>query len=295
MSGAADTLWQCQSEKCGAKVRAADLRRIVAPGRIFEVCPHCGGPVRTTEPAAVSADGEVVDERVPSFASALVYPFYGWGLVALGLGTFLVGCLEFGLVFLISYVVVMLVYGAIFNYLFDVILTTANGGDRPPGLPDFSQWWDDILQPILLMVSTTLLCFVPSFLYFVWYLWHCWYEGWVPDPTEPTCAVGVLGLALVSSFYYPMALLAVVMHDARRAADPRLVIPSIARVFRPYLTVCGFMVLIEMIRVGFRTIFTGNSLTAHFTAVFLSLWGAMVSMRLLGLLYRAHKEELGWF
>lgn len=31
------------------------------------------------------------------------------------------------------------------------------------------------------------------------------------------------------------------------------------------------------------------------TAVFLSLWGAMASMRLLGLLYRAHKEELGWF
>ena len=295
MSGAADTLWQCQSENCGAEVRAADLRRIVAPGRIFEVCPHCGGPVKTTEPTAVSPDGEAVGERVPSFASALVYPFYGWGLVALGLATFLVGCLEFGMVFLISYIVVMMVYGAICNYLFDVILTTANGEDKPPGLPDFSQWWDDILQPILLMVSTTLLCFVPSFLYFVWYLWHCWYEGWVPDPTEPTCAVGVLGLALVSLFYYPMALLAVVMHDARRAADPRLVIPSIARILRPYLTVCGFMVLIGMIRVGFRTVFTGNSFTAHFTTVFLSLWGAMVSMRLLGLLYRAHKEKLGWF
>ena len=42
-------------------------------------------------------------------------------------------------------------------------------------------------------------------------------------------------------------------------------------------------------------VFTGGSLLAHFIAVFLSLWGAMASMRLLGLLYRAHKETLGWF
>jgi hypothetical protein len=294
MSGAADTLWQCQSENCGALVRAADLRHIATPGATFEVCPHCGGAVATTEPPTVSADAEA-RERVPSFSSALVYPFHGWGLVALGVGTFLVGLLEFGLVFLISYVAVMLVYGYACNYLFDVVLTTANGEDAPPGFPDFTHWWEDILRPILLVVSTTLLCFVPSFLYFVWYLWHCWYEGWVPDPSEPTCAVGVLGLALLSSLYYPMALLAVVMHDARRAADPRLVIPAIARVLRPYLTVCGFMVLTGLVRVGFRAVFTGDSLLAHFTAVLLSLWGAMASMRLLGLLYRAHQEKLGWF
>ena len=101
MSGAADTLWQCQSETCGALVRAADLRHIVTPGRTFEVCPHCGGAVATAEPPAVSGDVEA-RERAPSFASALGYPFHGWGLVALGVGTFLVGLLEFGLVFLIS-------------------------------------------------------------------------------------------------------------------------------------------------------------------------------------------------
>ena len=294
MSGAADTLWQCQSETCGALVRAADLRHIVTPGRTFEVCPHCGGAVATAEPPAVSGDVEA-RERAPSFASALGYPFHGWGLVALGAGTFLVGLLEFGLVFLISYVAVMLVYGYACNYLFEIVLTTANGEDAPPEFPDFTHWWEDILRPILLMVSATLLCFTPSFLYFVWYLWHCWYEGWVPDPSEPTCAVGVLGLALLSSLYYPMALLGVVMFDARRGADPRLVIPAIARVLRPYLTVCGFMVLTGLVRVGFGVVFTGGSLLAHFIAVFLSLWGAMASMRLLGLLYRAHKETLGWF
>ena len=295
MSGAADILWQCQSENCGALVRAADLRHIATPGATFAACPHCGGAVVSTEPTAIAAEAGA-RQRLPSFASALVYPFRGWGLLVLGVGTFLIGLLEFvGLVFLIIYVVMMLVYGYVCNYLFEVVLTTANGEDTPPGFPDFTDWWDDILHLILLVVSTTLLCFVPSFLYFLWYLWHCWYEGWVPDPSEPTCAVGVLGLALLSLLYYPMALLAVVMHNTGGAADPRLVIPAIARVLRPYLTVCGFMVLTRLVGMAFRALFTGHSLTVHFIPVFLSLWGAMASMRLLGLLYRAHQKKLGWF
>jgi len=192
-------------------------------------------------------------------------------------------------------VITIAVYGYITNYLFEVILTTATGEDAPPGLPDTAEWWEEILQPILMMVSTTALCFSPSILYFFFYLWHCWYEGWAPDLTEPMCVYGVVGLALVSVLYYPMALLSVVMHNARRAADPRLVIASIVRVWRPYLAVCGFMVLMVLVRLAFAAAFPGDSLLAHFTMVLLKLWSAMASMRLLGLLYRAHETTLGWF
>jgi hypothetical protein len=211
------------------------------------------------------------------------------------LGTILVGLIAFGLPFLYGYVVTIFVYGYMCNYSFAIVFTTANDEDTPPALDDSADWWEDILQPILLVVSVTVLCFAPSFLWFILYLARCWYEGWVPDPSEPMCLWGVLGLALVSALYYPMALLAVIMHSARRAADPRLVIPSIARVLGPYLVVCGFMLLTGLVRVGFSTAFTGDSLLAHFTAVLLRLWGGMVSMRLLGLLYRTHKEKLGWF
>ena len=295
MSGAADTVWQCQNEHCGAKLRADELRRMITPGVTVELCPRCGGPVVAGDGAGTVSVDATMAERSPPFASALAYPFHGWGLVALGIGTVLVGLLAFGLPFLYGYVITILVYGYMCNYLFDVVLTTARGDDAPPGFPDFTSWWEDILQPILLVVSTTLLCFAPSFIYFVLYLVHCWYEGWVPDLSEPACAVGVLGLALLSSLYYPMALLAVIMHDARGAVDPRLVIPAIKRVLKPYLVVCGFMVLVGLVQVGFRAAFSAESLLAHFTAVLLKLWGAIVSMRLLGLLYRAHKEKFGWF
>ncbi len=295
MSDASETLWQCQNGRCGARLRATDLRRVVAPGIALEVCPHCGGPVTTTAEQVTVPAAAGPRERMPSFASALVYPFRGWGLMALGVGTFLVGLLAFGLPFLYGYIIKIFVYGYMCNYLFDVVLTTANDEDTPPGLPDSADWWEDILQPILLVVSTTVLCFAPSFIYFILYLVRCWYEGWVPDPSEPMCLWGVVGLALVSSLYYPMALLAVVMHHARRAADPRLVIPSIVRVLGPYLAVCGFMVLTGLVQVGFRAMSPDHSLLAHFTAVFLNLWAAMVSTRLLGLLYRGHKAKLGWF
>jgi len=294
MSDAPNTLWRCQDERCGAILRAADLRRVIAPGITLEVCPRCGGPVATTGQGTATDDAGA-RKPVPSFASALVYPFRGWGLMPLGLGTLLVGLLSFGLPFLYGYVISIAVYGYICNYLFDVILTTANGEEAPPGLTDSVDWWEEILQPILLMVSTTALCFSPSLLYFIFYLWHCWYRGWAPDLTEPMCVYGVVGFALVSLLYYPMALLSVVMHNARRAVDPRLVMPSIARVWRPYLAVCGFMVLTVLVQLAFAVIFAGGSLLAHFTAVFLKLWSAMAGMRLLGLLYRTHEATLRWF
>jgi len=49
------------------------------------------------------------------------------------------------------------------------------------------------------------------------------------------------------------------------------------------------------VQLAFATAFSGDSLVAHFTAVFLKLWSAMASMRLLGLLYRAHEATLNWF
>jgi hypothetical protein len=295
MSEAPDRLWQCQDKRCGVMLRAAELQRMFAPGVAVELCPHCGGPVAKMNEEGTALEDEEPTEPAPSFAAALAYPFRGGGWFVLGVGTMLAGLLAFGLPFLYGYVISIFVYGCMCNYLFDIVLTTANGGDKPPELPDFSDWWDDILEPILLMISTTVLCFVPSVLYFIGYLWHCWYEGWVPDLSEPACAWGVIGLALVSLYYYPMGLLAVVMFNSKRMVSPRVVIPSIARVLRPYLVVCGFMTVIALTLVVFRVVFTGGSLLAHFAGVALKLWGAMASMRLLGLLYRTHKSRLGWF
>ncbi len=292
MGDTPESLWQCKSQNCGAMLQEAELRQVVLTGLTVPVCPHCGGAVRSIQP--IATDGESGAAAAPSFASALTYPFHGWGWVVLGTGTILVGLLAFGLPFLYGYVITILVYGYICSYLFDIVYTTATDDDTPPGFHESAEWWDDILQPILLVLSTSVLCFSPALLYFIGYLIHCWYEGWVPYLDDPVCLWGVLGSALLCYLYYPMALLAAIMHNARRAADPRLVIPSIRRVPVPYLKVCGFMMLTLVIQAGFRLAFNTDSLLVHFASVFLKLWSWMVSMRLLGLLYRVHRDDLAW-
>src|SRR5258708_10346422 len=75
----------------------------------------------------------------------------------------------------------------------------------------------------------------------------------------------------------------------------RVVIHSIARVWRTYLVVCGFMTVIGLTLMVFHVVLALDSLLAHFYSFALKLWGAIASMRLLGLLFRSHKSRLGWF
>ncbi len=296
MSGGDDTPWLCTNPQCGAALHDDEVRHVAMPAATYSTCPHCGGPVVSTVPdpsAGVGADDPKF--YFQSLGSALLYPLRGWGPIVLCVGTFLIGLLAYGMPFLITFLIAIFVYGYVCNYLFDVVLTTANGEDRPPGFPDFTNWWEDIFEPILLVVITVLFSFAPAVLYFGFYLWHCWYEGWVPELDEPLCVVGVLGLTFLCLLYYPMAMLAVVMHNARSGLNPRLVFASIARVLKPYLIVWGFMALTVAVQAVFGLVVKGGSLLAHFGAVFLFLWGLMASMRLLGILYRTHRLKLGWF
>ena len=295
MSDAVEVPWRCENADCGAVLRGDEVRHIETPDQVVNVCPHCGSRVGSADEGGTVIPHEKPPKPTPAFASALLYPLGGWGLVGLCIATVVVGLLAFGMPFLYSYVITVMVYGYLCHYLVDIVWTTANDEDKPPEFPDFTSWWDDILQPMLLMVSTTLICFAPAVLWFIGYLVRCWYEGWVPEPDEPMCALGLIAFALLSSFYYPMALLGVVMFDSTRAVNPRFVVPAIRRVFGSYLVVCGFMILTLFVQVGFNHLFRGESLSAHFAGVAISLWAAMVSMRLLGLLYRGNKERLNWF
>lgn len=296
MDAATGKLWQCVNKKCGVLLREPDLRSVNLPTSRYPVCPQCGDWVVTVSGKS-AAESETGDPKLffASVLSALVYPFRGWGLVVLLVGTLIIGLMNFGAPFLYSYVINLLVYGYVCNYLFNIVLTTANGADKPPDFPDFSNWWEDILQPLLLMVGTTLYCFAPALIYFLLYLAYCYYQGWIPQPDEPLCAGGVVSLAFLSLLYYPMALLAVAMFTGKSGLNPRIVIPAIFRVLGPYLVVCAFLAIVVAGQILFRALLDRQSLLAHFAAEFLFLCGLMICMRLLGVLYRTHKGKLGWF
>jgi hypothetical protein len=244
---------------------------------------------------AVESEARGRESFFAAALSAFAYPFRGWGLVALVVGTVVTGLLGLGAPFLFLYMVKLLVYGYVCNYLFNIVLHTASDDDRPPEFPDFSNWWEDILHPLLLVIGTTLYCFAPALLWFMIYLGYCYYQGWIPEPDEPLCAAGVLGFGFLGLLYYPMALLAVAMFGSKTGLNPRVVVPSILRVPGPYLVVCALLAVVAGVQIIFRLVLPGQSLIALFAAQFLSLCGLMISMRLLGVLYRTHKQRLGWF
>jgi len=114
----------------------------------------------------------------------------------------------------------------------------------------------------------------------------------LPDwPSWVWVSVGVW-----SAVYLPMSLLSLSLFNTVGALDPRVVLPSLVRV-GPLYWVCvlwllalaafatGIMLLWERILPAF---FAG--LFQYFALLYALLWAA----RVLGLLYRFRKEQLGW-
>ena len=104
---------------------------------------------------------------------------------------------------------------------------------------------------------------------------------------------GLLGFGIC---YFPMALLAVVMHDNLSAANPLLVAVSVFRSPLRYLLLCGFVgampgvvVLLETAVVKMAPAFVGSAL-----ATFASCYATMAALRAVGWFYFCNKEKLGW-
>lgn len=107
-------------------------------------------------------------------------------------------------------------------------------------------------------------------------------------------------LLAVGAAYTQMGLVATLLHDDFRAANPITVTRAIRRVGFSYLRLCllsGAAVLVAVIALSlvFRA---PNVLLAAFGLwVFwvFALYEAMVVLRVLGLFYRRHAAALGWF
>ena len=98
-----------------------------------------------------------------------------------------------------------------------------------------------------------------------------------------------------------MALLAVAVSDSFLALSPHIVLPSIARVFGPYIVAFLVLAVLTGIRVagGVAAALIPEEqvplqLTATVAMGFVSLYVLTVEMRILGLLFRSYRDKLGW-
>ena len=235
---------------------------------------------------------------------AFTFPFLGNGLYILVIGAVGMAVLEFLesnalfgrlALFLFSKI---LFTGYLYAFMQKIIQCTARGEEKPPSWPDFSGFWEDMLQPYLQLLGCFAFCFGPAM---ALNLWLGWWDpitgaltGTAPDPFKLTI---VLLALLTGACYFPMALLAVSMFDSLAGLNPMLVIPSMFKAKMEYLVVllvsAGVFVMIVVKAVAL--IYIPIPILPSLVSAGVSLYLFMVEVRLLGLLYRAKRHELEWF
>ena len=258
-------------------------------------CKLCG-----TECSVISVQAHV--PKVVNFFKAVPqafrYPFRGDGLILLIGGTFFFGFLDlanyisrhslaYGMRAMMMRVTIftfILGVGYLFSFLKNVIYASAEGDEQMPDWPELSEWKADIVSPMFQLVVTATLCFAPALTL------HLWFEGDYPWLT------GIFALA--GCCYFPMAFLGVAMFDSLTALNPLFVVGSILKVPREYALVATGFALLVTLRGLCETALVRTfpiPLAPALVSDLLVLWLLIVMARVLGVLYRSQKDNLGWF
>lgn len=228
---------------------------------------------------------------------AFVFPFKGNGLYILVLGAVGMAALDFAG----SFALWAKIFGTGYLYTFmqKIIQSTARGEEKPPTWPDFGDFWSDILLPYLQLLGCFAFCFGPALGVILWLASDVISGvGANAAPVQmKTLLVLLVPLLLGGALYFPMALLAVSMFDSLAGLNPMLVIPSMFKAKMEYLVVllvsAGVFVMIVVKAVA--VIYIPIPILPSLVSAGISLYLFMVEVRLLGLLYRARRHELGWF
>jgi len=79
--------------------------------------------------------------------------------------------------------------------------------------------------------------------------------------------------------------------------NPLLIVPSIARVPKDYAIACGisFGILVLQAAAQQSVRIMNVPIASYFVSGLVSFYFVIVEMRMLGMLYRTHKDDLGWF
>jgi hypothetical protein len=263
-------------------------------------CRTCAAECLPVIQDTLSADGDNI-----SFASQIIqafkYPLKGDGLILIALGTvfFLVldgtrSIAKFGLIY--GWVAVgflsVLGTGYLMAYLRRILNATAQGEEEMPDWPEIEDYSSDIVSPFRQFLVTVLFCFAPTIGLTIYALSSKGESdtAWLGWATTSSIILG--------SIYFPMAFMGVAMFDSVTALNPLLIIPSIIKVLKEYILTVFMLAFILLLRwllnSHLKTILPIPLLpTIIFSLI--QLYLMIVEMRVLGLLYRNKKDELGWF
>ena len=263
-------------------------------GVMKKFCRRCNG-----ECALVNLDlvaTETDDERAWALlTNALRYPIQRHGWVLLLGGSLLFFLLDIVIAGLglgtpataaFALVIGVLAGGYLFAFMQRIISSTVLGEEKMPGWPDFTELWQDMVQPFRLLWGLFGACFGPALI--------CWYFAF---NGSDFAARAQIPLIVAGFLYLPMALLAVAMSDSLSSLNPLIVLGAICKVPAQYIIACLLLAFIIglkwAIEVAMEKAIPMFAIRYLISSVLL-LYFLIVEMRVLGLMYLWNSRKLGW-
>jgi len=269
-------------------------------------CRHCGGEcVLVTQPI-LQPQAHGFFRQLPF---AFVYPLRGGGAMMILFGMFVLAMLKVGQLMLgfkslrlviCGIVIVIFSGGYLFAFLQNILQSTAAEDNEIPELPGISNVVEDILLPFGRFLGLIVLCFLPGIAVGVW----------AASSHHPLGGQAFVVAMILGGGYFPMAFLAVSLHDSILVANPMLVIPSILKAPLEYFVALlafgafsGSQALGDWVsKTAFPDSFSTQSMSRLFLMIgvrllwaFLNFYLVIVAVRILGTISVARKERLGWF
>jgi hypothetical protein len=272
-----------------------------ADGQTKYFCRACAVACTPLTPATAADDPAAEAPFLRQILGAFKYPLKGDGMVLIAIGTvfFLVvdgakALAKFAPLYGLCAFVMLTVFGTgyLFAYLRRILNATALGDEELPEWPEM----EGIVATFFEFVGTVLFCFAPA----IGLTIYASYAALSGTGDGDTSWLGWVTTAsiCIGCAYFPMAFMAVAMFDSIGAINPLLVIPSILKVLKTYLLTVAMLAVILVLRWllnnHLASLLPVPLLPTLLTSL-LGLYLLVVEMRILGLLYRHKKAELGWF
>lgn len=176
----------------------------------------------------------------------------------------------------------ILISGYFCAIYYQLIQSSATGGNEAPEFPDASDIFGDIISPLLQIIAVAVVSFGPCILYV---------NVVSPHEVQPLIAYALLGFGVV---YFPMAMLAVVVLGRMAGISPHIVFPAIFHGGWVYWLGVGLFVILYILGNVIEAIFGRDLIIGHIIMAMVGSYTFMTQARILGIVYREREDELGW-
>jgi hypothetical protein len=271
--------WKCDSCQ---RLHCDECLKAEVPGRIQkDSCPECRGYCR-------SLRSKVAKDAPRSFPAmvqdAFAYPLRGHGSVILILGGLFLALID---ILSRSWRMRSGIFFAVFGagylaaYMFHIVEASAMGKRKLPEWPEFSNFWDSICIPFFQMALPTIACCLPACVPIILFGWN-----------EQAFAMAV-AIAIVCSFYLPMAILAIAVNNSVAGMHLGIVFPAIWAVFLRYAAIWLTISAVGAVsQIVYHLVLEEVPLLGLAMNMWVSLYLIAAEMRLIGILYYTSEGKL---